>query len=661
MQDANASEIGAAWDRIRTRLSSLAEAGVIARRAVELGDGRALRAQVHTMRGLRAALARDQRRAPEIPNTPAGVELLAMLGPLRQHAMEATQIADIWLRRELPDEATLRQTPEGYLTLAERLLPAVWDVEIDLVALIGPGGEAMADALAAYGQRRIIMYVPEGFDAPQALPPQAVVVRSQAELGEVGRLLASRMPERMVAWRTGPETSPQAFGAIREQIQQALAAATVERNTLETFGDLWLKQALANVPAIASLPPFAANGQLAGVPIVVVAPGPSLAKNVHLLRELQDRAVIATFSHTLSTLRAAGVRPHLVIAADMEDLRYHFEGTDLTEVEALALAYTVHPDLYGLGAKRTFSFSSNRADAWLSELLGEEAHVENGGSVAHMAFSMGVALGCSPIVLVGQDLSFPDGRVYCEDNVDGETRAALSEDGESMVLGGWSRGYAQMQSVGGASESAAQRVVRVPAAEGGEVITSTVFAMFRQWFIDQAMRLEDSPTVLLNCTEGGARIDGMEHLPLRDAIDRYMTAPVDVAAGFDALATGERPIRRVLSNLMDARAAVRKCHTATKRGLSVIKKLERGHGRMERLTEAERALSAAIGSARFLSLFAQKELAAVGAAGRDANSLQDNLASTRALFRAVQKAADAIAPRLDRAIAVLQAEEKRCA
>ena len=663
MQDATVSEREAlaAWDRIRVRLAALAEAGDLARRAADAGDGRAQRAQVHAMRGLRAALARDQQRAPKIPSSPVGVELVAALGSLRQRASAATQIADIWHRRQLPAETTLRQSADGYLTLAERLLPQVWDIEIDLVALIGPGGEAMAHALAAYGQRRIVVYVPEGFAAPDALPSQAIVVRTQAELAQVGRLLSARMPERLVTWRTGPETTPQAFAAIRAQLEGALAAATVDRNTLHAFGDLWLKQGLANVPAIASLPSFAASGKLAGVPMVIVAPGPSLAKNVHLLRELQDRAVIATFSHTLRALKAAGVRPHLVIAADMEDLRYHFEDVDLSQVEALALAYTVHPDLYDLPAKRTFSFSSNRADAWLSALLSDDVHVDNGGSVAHMASSMGVALGCTPIVLVGQDLSFPGGRVYCDDNVDGQTTAALSEDGESMVIGGWSQGYANMQSVEGASRSAAQRVVRVPANGGGEVITSTVFAMFRQWFIEQAMRLQGSPTKLLNCTEGGAHIDGMEHLPLREAIDRFMTAPVDVAAGFDALASGERSPRTVLSNLLDARASVRQCHTATKRGLSLIKKIERGHGRLERLSEAERALSAALAPVRFLSLFAQKELTALNTEARDANTLKDNLAATRALFRAVQKAADAMAPQLDRAIAALQVEERRCA
>ena len=52
---------------------------------------------------------------------------------------------------------------------------------------------------------------------------------------------------------------------------------------------------------------------------------------------------------------------------------------------------------------------------------------------------------------------------------------------------------------------------------------------------------------------------------------------------------------------------------------------------------------------------------ALNADGRDANTLKDNLATTRALFKAVHAAAESVAPRLDQAIDALQAQEKRCA
>lgn len=525
----------------------------------------------------------------------------------------------------------------------------------------------MAMALAAFGQQRIVVYQPSPSDSALTnLPEQATVVRSRAELDEVGKTFAAQLPERMVTWRH-TDVSDEDFARVNAEVRDTLAAATVDRNTVAAFGDLWIRQGLANVAAIARLPAFRASGEFSGVPMVIVAPGPSLAKNVHLLRELKGKAVIAAFSHTLSALKSADVIPDLVLAADMEDLRYHFDGFATDEVEALALAYTVHPDLFALPARRVFAFSSNRTDTWIAELLGEDAHVPNGGSVAHMAFSMGVEMGCSPIVLVGQDLSFPDGKVYCEGNVDGDARADIAEDGRSLIVRDYSDGYAKMQSVSGARESRPQRTVHVPGHDGGQVATTLPFAMFRRWFIAQAESLnaQDGGPALLNCTEGGTRIDGMRHLPLRDAIDAFMTEPVDISTRFDALAEQDiaTRARTSLERLEEYRAAVRQCQSAAKRGVSLIKKVERGRADLVRLSEAEQALSEAIAPVRFLSLVAQKEVAEISSLGKDATTLQDNLASTRRLFSAIQRAADSIYPRIKRAAAQLEraSEEKRSA
>lgn len=657
-----------AWDRVRQRLSALADAGARVRRAVDAGDGRAVRDHVHQMRGIRAALARDQARTPELPNSPAGIEFLSTLAPIRKRATEAAALAQTWLERSVPADAVLRRSADGYMTLAERLLPTVWDVDVDLAVLVGPSVEGMAMALAAFGQQRIVVYLPEALgSATVDLPEQAIVVRDRDELDEVGKAFTTQLPERMVTWRASAEVSPELFAKVTAEVRETLAAATVDRNTVATFGDLWIRQGLANVPAIATLPPFAANRQFDGVPMVIVAPGPSLAKNVHLLRAVKGKAVIVAFSHTLSALKSADIVPDLVLAADMEDLRYHFDGFAIDEVEALALAYTVHPDLFALPARRTFTFSSNRTDTWMGELLGEDTHVPNGGSVAHMAFSMGVQMGCSPIVLVGQDLSFPGGKVYCDGNVDAETRAEVAQDGHSLVVRDYSDGYANMQSVGGAKQSPPHRAVHVPGYDGGQVVTTVPFAMFRRWFIAQAETLssqENGPT-LLNCTEGGARIDGIRQLPLRAAIDEYMTEPIDIASRFDALAEHDigSQARATLERLEEYRSAVRHCQLVAKRGVSLIKKIERGRANLDRLGEAEKALSAAIAPVRFLSLVAQNEVAEISSHGKDATTLNDNLASTRRLFQAVQKAAESISPRLKRVMAQLERSvgEKRSA
>ena len=52
---------------------------------------------------------------------------------------------------------------------------------------------------------------------------------------------------------------------------------------------------------------------------VVVASGPSLNKNVHVLNEIQDAVFIVAALRSLSVLNDAGVIPDLVIQLDAED------------------------------------------------------------------------------------------------------------------------------------------------------------------------------------------------------------------------------------------------------------------------------------------------------------------------------------------------------
>jgi len=68
-----------------------------------------------------------------------------------------------------------------------------------------------------------------------------------------------------------------------------------------------LLNAIARWPSVAAL-----GDRFAGVPMVIVAPGPSLARNIDQLRGLHGRAIITAFSHSLRPVLAAGVVPDLI-------------------------------------------------------------------------------------------------------------------------------------------------------------------------------------------------------------------------------------------------------------------------------------------------------------------------------------------------------------
>jgi hypothetical protein len=136
-------------------------------------------------------------------------------------------------------------------------------------------------------------------------------------------------------------------------------------------------------------------------------------------------------------VQAAGVTPDLVLTVDPQDVRYHFAGCDVSG-SCLVNAVTAHPALFELPARRFLTLSANGAiDDWMFERIGESPVVPGGGSVATSALSLALRWGCDPIVFVGLDLAFADGRYYVATSSDGDARAEVDGDGVVRVAG-WS-------------------------------------------------------------------------------------------------------------------------------------------------------------------------------------------------------------------------------
>jgi hypothetical protein len=497
-------------------LLELGRVGASLADAVVAGEVVAALAASHEARRLRAALA----HAPEVGL--ADPELAELAGAAVA-ARGAVAIVGAWRARALPSPAELAASPLGIAVLADHLLPATWDVVRDLLVLVAPVAPALLEHLAAIGQARIIVV---GEPAP---PADAIAVADAAGAVAAVRAMAERPPERVLV-RDLAGGDPAAADAIATAVHGALSDLRVHRNTVAQFSTTWLRQGLANLPAIAAAPSVDAIGDgLAGVPFVMVAPGPSLARNVAALRGLRGRAIVCAVSHALRPLRAAGVVPDLVIAVDPQDLRYHFAPGDLDGVTALINAVTVHPGLFALPGPRVLTLAGNGAiDRWLYEAVGGGAEVGGGGSVATTAVALALRWRCEPIVTVGLDLSYADGRVYATGSTDGEARLERHADG-TISVAGWSEGFREMRA--GQAAPARERVVELPGWHGGTVTSSVAFAMFHRWFVETATHTLG--VRLVNCTEGGAAIAGMEHRALADEIAGW-SATVDVPAAIAA-------------------------------------------------------------------------------------------------------------------------------
>ncbi|SMP52512.1 motility associated factor glycosyltransferase family protein [Anoxynatronum buryatiense] len=220
------------------------------------------------------------------------------------------------------------------------------------------------------------------------------------------------------------------------------------------------------------------NNVFQEIPLVLVSAGPSLDKNVHMLRELQPYSLVLAVGRAVKPLLAAGVVPDMVIITDGQYFVYQqqLEGLGL-EIPLIGLstcdpkAFARHQGLRGIAFQEGFSKAEKEA------LKQEVPTTKTGGSVATTALDIAIGWGCNPIILVGQDLALEAGKTHA------------NAAGRGMVR-----------------HEATLLKVRGNVTE--YVMTTKNLNAYRVWMEQRIRQAPD--TTVVNATEGGAYIAGTQ-------------------------------------------------------------------------------------------------------------------------------------------------------
>lgn len=274
-------------------------------------------------------------------------------------------------------------------------------------------------------------------------------------------------------------------------------------------------------------------------PAVVVAAGPSLDKQLPLLREIQDRVVVIAIGQATRALVSAGIRPHLVHLLESRDVSHQLTDCGDTRDFIVAPSADADPSIFDVPCRARFTVTTHNAEmgAWIGRATDGAALPLSigGGTVAQGAVGIAVLLGCRPIALIGQDLAFTDNRAYARGTAYDFVEIDVSEDGK------WH--YTNMDRKAdllGAKEKSARRKGGPPEREivwvdgwneGEKVATWRAYQSFIEQYREMGAYLNAHGRALVNCTEGGARIPELEHLSFRDFAARH------AAEAFDARAT----------------------------------------------------------------------------------------------------------------------------
>lgn len=262
-------------------------------------------------------------------------------------------------------------------------------------------------------------------------------------------------------------------------------------------------------------PVNALRNAAAGKPAVVVAAGPSLARNVDQLAApgMRDRVVIIAAQTVLKPMLDRGVRPHFVTALDYHEIsRRFYEG--LPEIDQITLVAEpkVNPavlDSYPGPVRMIRS-------GFLDRLLGPEARpidaLPAGTTVAHLSFYLAQYLGCDPIVMIGQDLGFSDGLYYCPGTAIHDVWAGELNPFNTLETMEWKR-IARNKS----------HLRRLEDVHGRPMYSDEQMVTYRQQF---ERDFAEAPQRVIDATEGGSPKAGAERMTLAEALADCATAPV---------------------------------------------------------------------------------------------------------------------------------------
>lgn len=533
------------------------------------------------------------------------------------------------LARALPSSGSEPLNP------AAPRMPSSFDRARDAFVLLGDGAGSRLDELQAAGVARLVVLAR---NAPQNRPGVRFALTASDALAFL--LDFDPPPDQIVVERI-PD------GGFLEQdardFSDAVRHRATNRATFASSGATWVRHCFQNLSQLGNFPSLDAyQNRLQGASAIVVSPGPSLAKNIGALRTARDKALIIAGNRALKPLREAHVTPHIVVVTDALNLRYQLEGGLLDGVSLLALDVVSHPDVVQLDAhSKVFYATSDETFNSGPCAICSSGRLRSGGSVATVAYSLAAFFGAERIALVGQDLALSGSNYYIESAPDGATQIQVDPGGRGTFENSSEELRRAMAEHGAVplGKNSVQEFVEVPAWAGGTVVTSRQFATYREWFGSEARRL--APRIhSVNCTEGGALIDGMEQSTLSEFLDSLtpdpglaerLSVPHEGRAKTEIRRKMLIYVERLLAALVETDAELKKCERLRKQAHQSAEALGR-------LDIAEKSLNRAVARVPFVVALESAEVESARREGVNARNLADSLAATGRLYRTIERA-----------------------
>jgi hypothetical protein len=277
---------------------------------------------------------------------------------------------------------------------------------------------------------------------------------------------------------------------LKEIIKDIVIDKTINENTRIVFSKDWFENYLSNLPHLLTSEVLNQyKDSYKSKPAIIVSAGPSLEKNIRLLKNNEDKFIIITGIRTLKTLEKEGIKGDFACIIDGSEEMYKVSKESLNDMTPLFFSEGANRKVINEYFGKKIYFTSPTFYN-LSSILGEYKTdlLFQGGSVAHSCTAIAHYLGCDPIVFIGQDLAYTNNQYHAK---------SATIDGEKLEVN--------------------KNDIYIKDIYGNDIATSYSLDAFRISFEDFIEQNNDR--VYINATEGGANIKGTHISTLKEVID----------------------------------------------------------------------------------------------------------------------------------------------
>ncbi|EDO6732924.1 motility associated factor glycosyltransferase family protein, partial [Campylobacter coli] len=246
---------------------------------------------------------------------------------------------------------------------------------------------------------------------------------------------------------------------------------------------------------------------------IIVSTGPSLTKQLPLLKKYASKATIFCADSSYPILAKHDIKPDYVCMLERDEIVAECFNNDFGEFDkdiVFIVKSVTHPHTikYLQKNNRAFILVSTHASFIQYLKLDYFGYFNMGFSVAHMNFLLTIHLKYKNIILIGQDLAY-------------------AKDGQTH-----SQGFIHANLHNGDYERDLDKFSTTAYGGNGKVQSSEIWTLFRHNFEKDIVNIKMNYHITTyNCTEGGARIEGTIEKPFlwacENLLDKDLNKPFE--------------------------------------------------------------------------------------------------------------------------------------